>query len=108
MKKYESLDAFLADFVDLAAGAKEKLAGHPGSFLLETSQGHRAAVQIRDDGSVSLSREPDGEVDCAVTADEQDLLAIINGQLSPLKAMLFGKAKIKGNPVKLLTLAKLA
>ena len=108
MKQYDSLDAFLSDFAALAAGAKEKLAGHPGSFVLETKQGHRAAARIDAEGNVTLSRDPDSDVDCYVTADEKDLLAIINGKLSPVTAVLLGKAKIKGNPVKLLTLARLA
>ncbi len=108
MKQYETVDAFFADFAELAAGAKDKLAGHPGSFLLETRQGRRVAASIDQDGSVTISPEPAGEPDCCVTADEKDLLAIINGKLSPVTAVLLGKAKIKGNPVKLLTLARLA
>ena len=107
MKQYETLDAFLADFAALASGAKAKLAGHPGNFLLETRQGRQVAARIDHDGSVTVSAAPDGTPDCSVIADEKDLLAIVNGQLSPMKAVLLGKAKIKGNPVKLLSLIKL-
>ena len=107
MKQYETVDAFFEDFAELAAGSKGKLAGHPGSFLLETRQGLRVAARIDPDGSVTISHEPTVEPDCSVTADEKDLLAIINGKLSPMKAVLLGKARIKGNPVKLLALLKM-
>ena len=107
MHHYDSLDAFLTDFADLAAAMKDKLAGHPGQFQLETKQGRRMVGRIDEDGKVTVSDTPVGNLDCSVVADETDLLAIINGTLPPMKAILTGRARIHGNPLKLMNLIKL-
>ncbi len=107
MRQFESLDDFLAEFASIAAGLKDRLAGKPGQFLLETKQGRRVVGRISEDGTVTLSDKAEGDVDCSISADETDLLRIINGTLSPMKAFITGKAKVKGSPLKLLELIKL-
>ncbi|MBR4166080.1 MAG: SCP2 sterol-binding domain-containing protein [Lachnospiraceae bacterium] len=106
MKHYDTLDGFVSDLPALAAGAKERLAGQTGLFRLETKQGRVVNLRM-EDGAVTLPETVDSEPDCVLSADEQDLLGIINGSLHPAKALLFGKVRVKGNPAKILSLISL-
>lgn len=107
MKKYDSMQAFLQDLPGLASNNREKLRGQSGLFELETKQGMRLWVRM-EDGAITLPETtPAEKPDCTVTADEKDLLAMINGELSPVKAILFGKVKVKGNKGLLMKLAAL-
>ncbi len=107
MKRYESLDAFLSDLPALARGGRERLRGQSGLFSLTTKQGRQLWVRL-EDGAITLpGSAPSGTPDCTVTADERDLLAMINGELSPVTAVLFGKVKVKGNKGLLLKLIAL-
>ncbi len=107
MARYESLDAFLADLPRLTAGARERLRGQSGLFELTTKQGRHLFVRL-DDGLITLPETPPAEKpDCVVTADERDLLAVVNREQSPVTALLFGKVKVKGDKGLLLKLAAL-
>ena len=107
MARYESLDAFLADLPRLTAGARERLRGQSGLFELTTKQGRHLFVRL-DDGLITLPETPPAEKpDCVVTADERDLLAVVNREQSPVTALLFGKVKVKGDKGLLLALARM-
>lgn len=103
---YDSLESFMADIPMHAARHQDELRGHDMTAVLETKQGRRLAVRLRD-GQVEF---PEGEVkaDCSVTADEQVLLDMINGKLSPVKALLLRKIVLHGDVTKLLALIRLA
>lgn len=103
---YADLDAFLQDLPGLARAQRQQLAGRSGLFRLETKQGRCVLLRLAD-GEVTLPESCPEEPVCTVTADEGDLLALIAGKLSPAKALLLGKVKIKGNPKPLLELAAL-
>ncbi len=104
--QYETLDAFVEAMPAMAAEGREQLRGHDGLFCLNTRQGRSYLVRLSD-GVLTLPETAEENPDCTVTADEGDLLKIINGTLSPAKALLFGKVRISGNKAKLLALAKL-
>ncbi len=106
--RYESVDAFLQELPGLAAGSREKLRGQNGLFALESKQGRQFWVRL-DDGVVTLPETaPEEKPDCTVIADESDVLALINREISPVVALLFGKVQVKGDKSILLKLAALA
>ncbi len=106
---YNDLDAFVADLPRLAERAREKLSTQPpGVFGLCTTQGRNVTVRLLEGGRFELAGSaPDEAYDCALVADERDLLAIINGEQNPVTAILFGKIKVKGDKLRLLALARL-
>jgi len=101
---YATLDDFIRDLPVRAMDAREQLRGHDALFFLNTREGRRVAVTIRD-GGVTLSEQA-GAPDCTVTASEIDLLRLVNGELSPAKALLFGKVRVSGDPTKLMSLIR--
>ena len=106
MPNYEFLASFIEDLPILAAAAKDRLMGCSGAFRLETTEGCVYEIEIHPDGNVAfgrLSREPD----CVITASEHDLLSIIQGSLSPAKALLLRKLKVRGQIAKLMALIAL-
>lgn len=103
---YDSLDAFVQALPAMAAEEQAKLRGHDGLLRLDTRQGRTFFVRL-DDGVLTLPETAEDTPDCTVTADENDLLQVINGTLSPVKALLFGKIKITGDTGKLMDLIKL-
>lgn len=107
MERYGSVDAFLAALPALAAGARDRLRGQSGLFELTTKQGRHLFVRM-EDGLITIPQAPPAEApDCVVTADERDLVAIMNREQSPVTALLFGKVKVKGDKGLLLKLAAL-
>ena len=106
-RRYDSLDGFIAALPGLAAGIATRLKGQSGLFLLRTRQGREVCVLLAD-GQVALPEAPPREPDCTVEADERDVLALLNGELSPAKALLFGKVRVRGDKGLLLKLASLA
>ncbi len=105
--RYASIDAFLDDLPALAAGARTRLKGRSGLFSLTTKQGRQMWVSL-DDGVITIPETaPARSPDCEVTADERDLLAILNGEQSPVTALLFGKVKVRGDKGLLLGLVTL-
>lgn len=102
---YTSLDQFLADLPRVAAAQRERLTGHDLTAVLETRQGRRLAVQLKD-GQVLLPGDI-ASPDCTVSADEQILLDLLNGRLNPMKAVILRKVIIKGDVGKLMSLISL-
>ena len=105
-KHYDSLDAFAAALPGLAYEIGDRLRGQSGRFALRTRQGRELGILL-EDGRVTLTEAPVPDPDCAVEADEQDLLALVNGELSPMKALLFGRVRVRGDKALLLKLAAL-
>ena len=106
MARFESIDAFVAAIPAMAARSRDLLRGHDGLFRLDTRQGRTFFMRLSD-GEMTLPENPPDNTDCRVTADEADLLRIVNGSLSPVTALLFGKVRVSGDKSKLLALAKL-
>lgn len=102
---YESLEAFLRDLPAHAEKHRQELMGHDMCVVLQTKQGRKLALQLKD-GGISFVQN-DMKADCTVTADERDLLDMINGKLNPMKALLFRKITIQGDVAKLMALIKL-
>ena len=106
MPNYESFASFIEELPALAAAAKDRLKGCTGAFRLETAEGCVCEIEIHPDGQVtfgSLSREPD----CTITASERDLLSVIQGNLSPARALLLRKIRVRGQITRLMTLVAL-
>ena len=106
MPNYESLDAFIEAIPAIAAKLKDRLRDCPGAYRLETREGRAYDTEILPDGQLvlgTLSHEPD----CTVIASERDLLAIIQGNLSPAKALLLRKIRVRGQITKLMGLISL-
>ena len=106
MANYETLASFIEELPILAAAAKDRLNGYPGAFRLETTEGHVYEIEIHPDGQVAfgvLSREPD----CTIIASEHDLLSVIQGNLSPARALLLRKIRVRGQITRLMTLITL-
>lgn len=106
-RHYASLDAFVGDLPNLAPEIADRLRGQSGLFALRTRQGRSWLIAL-DDGRISLPDEADRDPDTSLEADEKDLLALLNGELSPARALLFGKVRVRGNKALLLKLAALA
>ena len=104
---YATLDDFVNDLPAHAEKAQDKLKGQNGLFSLTTKQGRTYWAELND-GLVTIPAEtPARTADCAVTADEKDMLAMINGELSPLPAILFGRVQIRGDKALLMKLVSL-
>lgn len=104
--QYESLDDFIADIPMHVQKHQAELSGRDVTAVLQTKQGRRITVRLRD-GQVTF---PEGEeqADCTAIADEKVLLDMINGKLSPVKAVLLRKIVLKGDLTKLMALVMLA
>lgn len=100
---YNNLDDFIRDLPIHAARIADKLRGHDLLALVETKQGRRLYVQLKDGQAVTMA-ECDAKPDCTVTADENDLLALIRGQLNPVKAILTRRIGVQGNMKALMSL----
>lgn len=102
----DSLDQWLTALPDLALQHQAELAGHDGLFRVETAQGRRWDILLAA-GIVQITEPGIAAPTCTIVADEGSLLDMLNGRLSPAKALLFGKVKLKGDPKPLLALAAL-
>lgn len=58
------------------------------------------------DGTLTANEGLADEAEVSITAKEEDLLSIINGDTNPLMAMMMGKIKIS-NPAAMMKYAKL-
>lgn len=61
------------------------------SIIFQTDAGN---IFISADGKVS---NDDSEADCTIKVDNDDLRDLINGDLNPMSAFMFGKLKISGD-----------
>lgn len=99
--QYENLDDFIRDLPIHAAHAADKLRGHDLLALVETKQGRRLYIELKDGLAVTMDTA-DRAPDCTVIAEEAVLLDLICGRLNPAKALLMRRIVVKGS-LKLLT-----
>ena len=105
MRTYSSLEEFLNDLPALAAEAEETLREQEGLFLVETRQGVQVWLRLRE-GRLSIEEEC-AAPDCTIIAEEQALLDIIHGRIHPLRALLGGKIRVRGDKARLMALISL-
>ena len=103
---YTTLDDFLKDIGDHAQKHREALQGHDVLLLVQTLQGRSVYLKLQN-GEVQVLQQCTEQPACTVTADEKNLLDMINGKLHPMKALLLHKIVIKGDPTQLISLARL-
>lgn len=105
-EQMDPLEQWLSSLPALAQQHQAELAGRSGLFRVETRQG-RCRDVLLSGGSVQVMDRGSAAPTCTILADEGDLLAMLAGRLSPAKALLFGKVKVKGDPKPLLGLIAL-
>lgn len=69
------------------------------------------SLRIRDIGNIRIERDTatvsDEHADCAIIADQATFQKILDGQINPIKAAMFGKLGIKGDAGTALAFGKL-
>lgn len=54
-------------------------------------------ILIDGNGDKNIVSSNDEEADCTISTDEETFLALKNGELNPMMAVMSGKVKIKGD-----------
>lgn len=103
MMPYESLDDFLAKLPELALSAREKLKDHQGLYKFQLPE--RQYFIRLENGLVTVEFETEEYPNCIILTDENQLMDLINGKTSPMKALLFGKVRVQGDVKPLLQLS---
>lgn len=78
----------LTEKISSLAGSKPAMGS---SIKFETENGN---IFVTAEGVVS---NEDHEADCTIKVDADDLRDLINGDLNPMSAFMFGKLKITGD-----------
>lgn len=97
MARYTSIDDVLASYpsrfnADKAAGMDDRV------HMNLTGANARDTTLHVHDGTLSVEEgAPVGEPTLRLTADADDWLAVENGDLNPMMAMMTGKVKMKGS-----------
>lgn len=84
----------MSDFLNTAKDVLiSKLAGE--DFVKSVS------LRIKDIGNIVISGSEahisDDQADCAIFSSQETLTQIMDGTLNPMKAVMFGKLKVKGD-----------
>ena len=82
-----------------------KTAGMNNSYVFDVEGVGQWTVAVQD-GAVSVT-EGAGEADCTISASEDTLVKIANGEANPTTAYMTGKLKISGDMGAALKLQKL-
>lgn len=98
-----TVQEFFAQLPEKADPAKT--AGMNNTFVFDVDGVGQWTVAVQD-GAVSVS-EGAGEADCTITASEDTLVKIANGEANPTTAYMTGKLKISGDMSAALKLQKL-
>lgn len=97
MPRYSNLDEVFASYPDRFN--KDKAEGVDAVVYMKLSgDGARDVLLTVKDQAVALADGTTEEATLTVIADAGDWLAVENGQLNPMMAMMQGKLKLKGNP----------
>ena len=102
-----------ASLADVAAGLTALLQSHPeamgvlaGRYRLQTTDtGFHLAFEASNAGLAPLS--PADAVDVCVQGSEKELLKLIRGEGDPMRALLLGRLKVRGDVRLLQKFAKL-
>jgi putative sterol carrier protein len=90
---YESAQRF---FDDLKANADpSRTADLTASYRFDIAGAGRWRVDV--DGGVVTVDQSDGAVDCTIATDERTLLAVVQGEQSPMGAYMTGKIRVEGD-----------
>jgi len=82
-----------------------KTAGMSNSYVFDVAGVGAWTVRV-DDGVVTVA-EGKGDADCTISASEETLTRIVNGEQNPTTAYMTGKLKIDGDMGAALKLQKL-
>ena len=82
-----------------------RTAGMSNSFVFDVTGVGAWTVRV-DDGAVTVAEGAE-EADCTITASEETLTRIVNGEQNPTTAYMTGKLKIAGDMGAALKLQKL-
>ena len=82
-----------------------KIAGMQNTYVFDVQDVGQWTVSV-DEGTVSVT-EGAGEADCTITASEETLVKIAQGEANPTTAYMTGKLKIQGDMGAALKLQKL-
>ena len=97
MPRYSSIDEVLASYPDRfqpekAEGVDERV------YMNLTGENPRDVVLHVHDGQMEiLDGQADEDATLRLRADSEDWLAVENGQLNPMMAMMQGKVKLRGS-----------
>ncbi|SEK97630.1 SCP2 sterol-binding domain-containing protein [Pacificibacter marinus] len=82
---------------DFLALAKDALVTRLTNETFEKS----VSLRIKDIGNILISGSDaqisDAQADCAIFSSQDTLTQILEGTLNPMKAVMFGKLKVKGD-----------
>jgi putative sterol carrier protein len=98
-----TVQEFFAQLPEKADPAKT--AGMNNTYVFDVDGVGQWTVAVQD-GAVSVS-EGAGEADCTISASEDTLVKIANGEANPTTAYMTGKLKISGDMGAALKLQKL-
>lgn len=92
----------------------------PKNFQVDQAKGVNTSVQLNvtgsqagqwnaviKDGKVTVNKGVNPSAEISVTADTDDILAVAEGKLDPAKALMTGKAKVKGDMTEVMKLLPL-
>lgn len=83
------------DFLKNLPKDEEKYAGMSTLFHFDLKGENGGQLSLKlDDGDLKVIEGLEGEPKCVVTADDTDLLKVLNGETNPMMAVMTGKLKI--------------
>lgn len=98
MARYASIDEVIASYPNRFNADKAQSVDETVYMHLTGDNGRDVAIHVHH-GQLDVREgvKPDDPA-LTLTADAADWLAVENGQLNPMMAMMSGKVKMKGNP----------
>ena len=103
LKDYRSSADFLHDLPELALTFREKLKTKDETFAFSLDGGPMQYIELKD-GLLSLTGKAASVPVCTVEARDKTLMDLLAGRTSPLKALLFGGVRVRGDKGELLRL----